>query len=265
MFTFVSSCERALQTTHRIWTKRVWLTFCLHFLDDPSVGLENGELIIPGHVLRHEVFDPVIHQVLRAIHSHSRSSRIRVSTLLLVGGFSTNEYLFQRIKGAARSGLYPTVTSVIPSQSVVMRVRLPAEAEDKRMRPAYITTSGGMHFCENRLQYIIKKGVGVQKGSRVETELRKFSAAPYDSIFETVIYTSNDDRTMRYTDQGETNELCLCRVDLKELAQLQGTCQGRVTHGVLTLLGFDLSTAEIRGDLLYRERKFGSTTFNLRR
>ena len=31
--------------------------------DDPSVGLINGELAIPGTLLRREVFDPVVNQV----------------------------------------------------------------------------------------------------------------------------------------------------------------------------------------------------------
>ena len=31
--------------------------------DDPSVGLINGELAIPGNLLRREVFDPVVNQV----------------------------------------------------------------------------------------------------------------------------------------------------------------------------------------------------------
>ena len=31
--------------------------------DDPSVGLINGELAIPGNLLRREVFDPVVDQV----------------------------------------------------------------------------------------------------------------------------------------------------------------------------------------------------------
>lgn len=31
--------------------------------DDPSVGLVNGELEIPGTLLRREVFDPVVNQV----------------------------------------------------------------------------------------------------------------------------------------------------------------------------------------------------------
>lgn len=33
--------------------------------DDPQIGLVNGELCIPGNILRSEVFDPVINQVLR--------------------------------------------------------------------------------------------------------------------------------------------------------------------------------------------------------
>ncbi|KAF9511536.1 hypothetical protein BS47DRAFT_1298749 [Hydnum rufescens UP504] len=265
---------------------------CLHLQDsdDPSAGLENGKLIIPGNVLRHEVFDPVINQVVRAINLHIHSSRVHVDALLLVGGFSANPYLFQRIndefkssvpsiirpadgdtasnRGAARSGLYPTVTSVIPSQSVVMRVRLPAEPEDKRMRPTYITTSGGTHFCEN---------------SRVDVELRKFSAVPsgmhprtpseaftsssgdLDSIFDTVIYTSNVDETLRYTDQGETNELCLCRVDLKELPSFKEQAMVTTPKGFYTdfELGFEMGTAEIRGELLCKQRKFGSVTFDL--
>jgi hypothetical protein len=30
---------------------------------DPSVGLINGDLVIPGNLLRREVFDPVVDQV----------------------------------------------------------------------------------------------------------------------------------------------------------------------------------------------------------
>lgn len=31
--------------------------------DDPYVGLFNGELVIPGNLLRREVFEPVVNQV----------------------------------------------------------------------------------------------------------------------------------------------------------------------------------------------------------
>ena len=35
--------------------------------DDPQVGLRNGDLTIPGNLLRQEVFDPVVKQV-RSMH-----------------------------------------------------------------------------------------------------------------------------------------------------------------------------------------------------
>lgn len=42
--------------------------------DDPGVGLINGELSIRGNLLRREVFDPVVNQVLY------------LSILLVLGG-----------------------------------------------------------------------------------------------------------------------------------------------------------------------------------
>jgi hypothetical protein len=50
-------------------------------------------------------------------------------------------------RGGARYGSSPLVTSVVLPQSVVRRVTLPAEPEDKRMRPIYITEAGD---CKNR-------------------------------------------------------------------------------------------------------------------
>ena len=86
-------------------------------IDDPSVGLINGELAIPGNLLRREVFDPVIEQVcsseclpgrngfltflrpqvLNLIEDQTRRVDQRIDALLLVGGFSGSEYLFKRV------------------------------------------------------------------------------------------------------------------------------------------------------------------------
>ena len=43
--------------------------------DDPSVGLFNGELAIPGNLLRREVFDPVINEVRKFAHPSIRHPR----------------------------------------------------------------------------------------------------------------------------------------------------------------------------------------------
>ena len=87
-------------------------------VDDPSVGLINGELAIPGNLLRREVFDPVIEQVCSCGHLPGRNGLLtllcpqvldliddqtrrvqdqRIDALLLVGGFSGSEYLFKRV------------------------------------------------------------------------------------------------------------------------------------------------------------------------
>jgi hypothetical protein len=120
-----------------------------------------------------------------------QASHVRSDVLLLVAGFSTNEYLFQRITvgrihyriyfsddlsvlslqdrfasniavirpadgdlasygGGARVGIGSLVSSVIPPQNVFRWVTLPAEQEDRTLRPAYITGVPGSLLCENR-------------------------------------------------------------------------------------------------------------------
>lgn len=98
--------------------------------DDPQIGLINGELSIPGRLLRREVFEPVVNQVLylSGFHCTSRArtplrvlcTAIRlnfavaqalelieeqmrklnrpIDALLLVGGFSGCAYLFKRVE-----------------------------------------------------------------------------------------------------------------------------------------------------------------------
>ena len=98
--------------------------------DDPQVGLFNGELSIPGNLLRREVFDPVVNQVrylfqlvfardffwplrvlcirvwlilavmqaLGLIEDQMKKVNQRVDALLLVGGFSGSAYLFKKVE-----------------------------------------------------------------------------------------------------------------------------------------------------------------------
>jgi hypothetical protein len=44
--------------------------------DDPSVGLFNGELAVPGNLLRREVFDPVVDQASQTKCSRNSASLI---------------------------------------------------------------------------------------------------------------------------------------------------------------------------------------------
>ncbi|EKM76218.1 hypothetical protein AGABI1DRAFT_45220 [Agaricus bisporus var. burnettii JB137-S8] len=156
---------------------------------DPSVGLINGELCIPGNLLRREVFDPVVNEVLQLIEEQLGRIEQRIDALLLVGGFAGSEYLRQRVqerfgstihvierppdadtatlRGAAQYGLAqkPLVASVIAPRAYIMKVKLPAEQEDWLKRPAYIKmNNANVNICDNRLQYLVSKGAILRKG-----------------------------------------------------------------------------------------------------
>ncbi|CED82701.1 dihydrolipoyl dehydrogenase [Phaffia rhodozyma] len=79
-------------------TTFLFTTFNPEEPDDPAIGLINGELSIKGEVLRREVFDPIIDQVLELIESHLSQNTIRIDALFMVGGFSESEYLFARVE-----------------------------------------------------------------------------------------------------------------------------------------------------------------------
>ena len=56
------------------------------------------------------------------------------------------------LRSSLDSGLNsgPVVGSSTTFESVFMKVRLPADQTDKRMRPAYITNTNGVPMCDNK-------------------------------------------------------------------------------------------------------------------
>ncbi|KAK7035357.1 hypothetical protein VNI00_011888 [Paramarasmius palmivorus] len=277
--------------------------------NDPSVGLIDGQLSIPGVLLRREVFDPVVDQVLALIEDQMRRVNQKIDALLLVGGFAGSEYLRQRVeeqfssrtkirvpadcdtatlRGAARYGLAqrPLISSVIAPRSYIMKVKLPAEQEDWQKRPAYIKNNdAGYPICENRydfrLQYLVQKGAIIRKGQRLSTKFCKYSQnvqgqiisftwcrlysdISEDSSFIAVLYTSESDKVMRYTDEGETTELCKWTVDLSSLPAFQHNASMGQSSGFYTEfeIGLELDSAEVRGILLYNNQEWGRVTFD---
>jgi len=237
--------------------------------------------------LRREVFDPF--QVVDLIEDQIQKAGHRIDALLLVGGFAGSEYLKQRVeaqfrpripvierppdadtatlRGAAQYGLArrPLVSSVIAPRSYIMKVKLPAENEDWMKRPAYIKTNdAGVPICENRLQYLVSKGAILRKGQRLTTKFCKYSQSVQDSSFVAVLYTSDTDKFMRYTDEGETTELCKWTVDLSSLPTFRHNATLPQLGGFYTEfeLGLELDSAEVRGILLYNNQEWGRVTFD---
>lgn len=149
-------------------------------------------------------------------------------------------------------------------------------------RPAYIRENdAGVSICENRcvrlhfwyernaysgrrIQYLVQKGAILRKGQRIKTKFCKFSATPQgnpsspspiplantpgmtDRIFVAVLYTSDIDKVMRYTDEGPMAELCKWSVDLGMLPSFQMNAQMGVNpNGFYTEfeLGLELDSA----------------------
>jgi hypothetical protein len=264
-------------------------TFNVEDPHDPSVGLINGELAIPGILLRREVFDPVVSQVLDLIEDQAKKVEHQIDALLLVGGFAGSEYLYKRVeeqfgsrikviarpddadtataRGAAQYGLAgkTLVTTVICPRAYLMKVKLPAEPEDWQKRPAYIKeNNASVTICENRLQYLVHKGAILRKGQRVRTKFCKFSQTSQDCIFVAVLYTSDTDKIMRYTDEGATTELCKWTVDLTSLPTFQRNISIPQPNGFYTEfeLGLELDSAEVRGILLYEGQEWGRVVFD---
>ncbi|KAK4046962.1 hypothetical protein OIO90_006380 [Microbotryomycetes sp. JL221] len=264
---------------------------------DPSCGLEYGELLIPGAILRRDVFDPVVvvvlDQVLALIESQlDKVPKKQVNALILVGGFAASQYLFSRVEqyfnkvipviarpqdcdvatlqGAARYGLGLTggraaVSSVICPRSYIMKVKLPAEDIDRIKRPGFINlNNAGIEVCENRLSYLVAKGAVLRKGQRLKSRFCKFSKGSNDTLFTAILYVSDADEIFRYTDEGEIYELCRWTVDLASLPSFQWNASQSGNTGFYTEfdLGLVLDSAEVIGVLMNDEgEECGRATF----
>lgn len=70
-------------------------------------------------------------------------------------------------------------------------------------------------------------------------------SAPSDRLFVAVLYTSDSDKLMRYTDEGETIELCRWTVDLGTLPSFQQHANNPQPGGFYTdfELGLELDSA----------------------
>ncbi|GAA5969951.1 hypothetical protein JCM21900_002451 [Sporobolomyces salmonicolor] len=257
---------------------------------DPAVGLEFGELAIPGRVLKTEVFDPVIEQVLELLSTQiAKIGHTPLDAIILVGGFAASEYLYTRVRqafgaivpvivrpqdcdtatlrGAARYGLglrmgRGAVSSVISPRSYCMKSKLPAEEEDHWRRPEFIgLNDGGTLVCENRLSYLIAKGAVLRKGERLRSRFCRLVRDPQDSIFTAHLFVSDSEELYRYTDEGDLTELCRWTVNLAALPRFHRIAQGGGGY-VEFDLGLMLDSAEVRGVLMTEDGiECGAATF----
>ncbi|GAA5933864.1 hypothetical protein JCM3775_000308 [Rhodotorula graminis] len=279
-----AECDKLLFSTADDDTHFRFNCFNIEDAHDPECGLEYGELVIPGSVIRRDVFEPVVQQVLDLIEVQLAKvpTHQGVQALILVGGFAASEYLCSRVhetfsaripviakprdtdvatlQGAARYGLgliggKATVSSVISPRSYIMKCKLPASDEDRYQRPGFIVRNdAGIEVCENRLSYLVAKGAVLRKGQRLRSRYCKFSRSPQDSVFTAVLYVSDSDKIYRYTDEGPIEELCRWSVDLSALPSWARPAENATgSFWVEFDLALVVDSAEVHGVLLTDE------------
>ncbi|CAA7266793.1 unnamed protein product [Cyclocybe aegerita] len=253
---------------------------------DPTVGLINGELCIPGKMLRREVFDPVVEEVVRLIDSQI-SLLGPPEALFLVGGFAQNPYLFKRVaqtfkdripfiqrpsdadtaalRGAGAGALLGLTfrPKIVVPRSYILKVRVPAEQGDFLRRPAYIKQDArGMPLCEKRLQYLVKKGAVVDKGGPILAKFSKLSKSERDSTFVTRVYTDTSDKTYQYIDEAALDELYRWTVDLSALPGFQRSSPYHAFYTEFEI-GIEVENQDVSAVVLYNGVETARASFNL--
>jgi len=151
--------------------------------------------------------------VLKVIEAQLHRCSEKIRALFLVGGFSSNDYMFHRVEerfsstiplifrpddadkaaclGAAQFGLTArrALSNIMWPKAYMFKVELPAEEEDKFRRPAYVYQApNGRYMCRNRLKYLVHKDAIVQRGQKVKVEFGKRSTSPQDKMFVVQVF-----------------------------------------------------------------------------
>lgn len=72
---------------------------------DAALGIsKRGQLLLKSEDVK-AIFEPVIAEVVKLVLRQIDATNTKVSSVLLVGGFSGNQYLRERISGAVKQGI----------------------------------------------------------------------------------------------------------------------------------------------------------------
>ncbi|KAI9261961.1 hypothetical protein EDC94DRAFT_609368 [Helicostylum pulchrum] len=141
----------------------------------------NTTLRVKDAVMKTEIFDPIIVNILNLIDKQikqAEESGCPIKSIVLIGGFSRNPYLKQRVidhynsaykvgvpnegvaaisNGAVSYGLNPRMVSTkMAGQSLALEVQAPFETKNEYMNKE-VPGPNGEKFVRNRLEYFVKK------------------------------------------------------------------------------------------------------------
>ncbi|KAF9503719.1 hypothetical protein BS47DRAFT_1402134 [Hydnum rufescens UP504] len=207
-FTYSQKLQLQENRTHWICVAQPSATFSI---DIPALSDDeffNGQLVVPVNDLKERVFDPVVDKVLGVLEAQLQRVD-SVDALLLVGGFSANPYLLNRIRDIATS---LGATQYGLTESLIRRHKgAPRIIASK----SYIIDDD---WLERSFQCsgLVVKGAVLRKGEPVLQEFTKTSSSPSDSVFIARVYTSDSAEIRPDTSRGDLEHIQDWEIDLSD-------------------------------------------------
>ncbi|KAF9517331.1 hypothetical protein BS47DRAFT_523272 [Hydnum rufescens UP504] len=164
-------------------------------------------------------------QVLQVLE-HQLGAVDSVDALLLVGGFSANEYLFNRIRDrfrgrSAKLGLAQSLMhrpswapTIVASKSYIIGVGPNIADPAAVARVARSTATTRIPHQVYEAQYVVVKGAILKKGVAVLEEFDKLSMHSSDSEFVVPLYMSDSAEIKHNTNQGGLTHIRDWKIDL---------------------------------------------------
>ncbi|KAH0564764.1 hypothetical protein GP486_001847 [Trichoglossum hirsutum] len=217
--------------------------------DDPSLGIEDGDMLITDKDLR-ELFDPWVNKTLQLIDDQAAAvyaTGASVKYVFLVGGFGKSDYLYKKVqeyctargfearrppfpwsavaRGAVARGLEPASGGLVDVRRCRYHygtpVSQPFNPTKHIAKDAYIDKLTGERLAKGQMRWLLSKGdaLSASKPRRVAIECCRTFTPDEDRHFGAQIaYCMKDDAPSRFMDD-DVIPLCTVKADLSDVPE----------------------------------------------
>ncbi|RPB14079.1 actin-like ATPase domain-containing protein [Morchella conica CCBAS932] len=208
--------------------------------DDPIAGIDGGDLIITREEMK-EIFDPVIDKIIPLVENQVRnveaksSQGLRLTSILLVGGFGSSKYLLKRIEKEVRRADMSPIEIIQPANAwsaVARGAAIGLRISTRTSRRHYGTVCDvpfihgkhpvgnlykcpftGIMYCANTMAWFINEGNEVSEEKPIS--LRFFHTARTDMpmMFTTELYAAEMGPAPSYLNSPINPARILCHLE----------------------------------------------------
>jgi len=153
-----------------------------------------------------------------------------------------------------------TGPTIIAPQSYIIRVELPATAEDRRLQGAYIQRDRlNVEICRSRTKYLVIKGALLKKGEPVLKKVTKIVESPHDYLFIANFYSSDRAEMEQYINGGDLAALRTWEIDLSSVPLFRQYARNPHPQGITINfdLGIEIDSVSARAVWYYERRRGG--------